>query len=325
MENREDKKSRNRRKRKLLPVLMVLVALLWFSGAIGVATRFSVSKLVPKESSKYRLTHVGKGEVPALKMGAELSVSRARLEKSLHEFLGWKAWVLPPGLVPERYAVAGFLMVRVDDGAELVELPFVVRVVPGLAAPSLDVRLPADYVNDALDYDGSFANKQKRRKYFLGHYDQEQWVWFDGGQLESSVAEKDLREPVTFRRIEGYATGRVQFRVSDSFGRKTVSAKIRRMEIRCDLDFRRYTDGVSVTYKITIPKLDANIDNLAPMFEQRPVELLRESLERSMSRQKKLDKMARRRFPSAIPLDMAIRLEILSSEEDSSRDQESVF
>ena len=36
MENREDKKSRNRRKRKLLPVLMVLVALLWFSGAVGV-------------------------------------------------------------------------------------------------------------------------------------------------------------------------------------------------------------------------------------------------------------------------------------------------
>ena len=318
MEKYKDKNPHNSRKWNILKFLFVFVIVLWFSVVIGSLTRFTIVRLVPKESSKFRLTYVGKEEIPALKMGAEVAISRERLEMLTHELFGWKAWLLPPGLIPNQYAVSGSAMIRMDDNAELVELPFVVRIVPGLSAPSLDVRLPADYVNEALDYEGSFTNKQKRRGYFLGHYDEELWVWFDGGQLESSLTERELRKPITFRRIEGYATGRVQFRVKYSFGRKTVSAKIRRMDIRCDLDFKRYTDGVSMTYKITIPKLDANVDNLAPMFERRPVELLRSALERSMSRQKRLDKMARRRFHPGIPLDMDIRLEILRSDEDPS-------
>lgn len=315
-ENKDGNTGYKRRARWKALLLFVLLAVLWFSGAVGSLVRFAAVKLAPMESAKYRITYVGKGSVPSPAMGAELSISRERIERMLREYLGWKASLLPPGIVPENYSVSGFVMVRVDDDAEIVELPFAVRVVPGLAAPALHVRLPADYVNDALDYDGSFANRQKRRKYFLGHYDQEQWVWFDSGLLESSLSERELRNPVTFRRIEGYVTGRVRFKVRDSFAKASTSAKIRRMEVRCDLDFRKYTDGVSMMYKITIPKLDANINNLAPMFESRPVEALRNSLERSLSRQKKLDRVARKRFHPAIPLDLAIRLEIFDPEAD---------
>ncbi len=291
-----------------------LLILLWFTGAAGWALRPLLLLALPRLSKDFTIAYQGRAEVADPHMGAALDVSEPRLRKLANELLGWKAGLIPPGLIPRQYAFSGEARVKLDDEAEPVDLPVVVRIVPGLPSPALRVRLPSDLVNAALDYDGSFASRSKRHKYLLGHYETIHWIKFDTVKLASRLSAKELRRPVTFRRLAGEATGSVRFKVKENIGDASMTAKVRRMELRCDLEFKRYLDGLALAYKITIPKLDADIPNLAPVFETRPVEALRQTLEESMARPRKLERLARKRFPNGIPLDVEVDIEVFKTE-----------
>ena len=65
-----------------------------------------------------------------------------------------------------------------------------------------------------------------------------------------------------------------------------------------------------VSYKITIPKLEADINNLAPMFERKPTEAIRKALEKSLARPKNLERLARKRLPLYVPLDIDLDVEV---------------
>ena len=293
---------------------VALLILLWSSGAVGWALRPLLLLALPRLSNHYTIAYQGRAEVADPQMGAALDVSEPRLRKLAYDLLGWKAGLIPPGLIPRNYVFSGEARVRFDDEADPVEIPLVVRLVPGLPAPALRARFPSGLVNASLDYDGSFASRAKQHTYLLGHYETIHWIKFDTVRLDSRLSAKELKRPVTFRRLAGEATGSVRFKVKENIGAASMTARVRRMELRCDLEFKRYLDGLALAYKITIPELDADIPNLAPVFEGRPVEALRKTLEESMARPRKLERLARKRFPNGIPLDVAVEIEVFKSE-----------
>lgn len=308
----EQAKKRHPRLRRL--AVVALLIMLWFTGVVGWTLRPLLLLTLPRLSKDVSIAYHGRAEVADPRMGAALDVSEPRLRKLADELLGWKAVLIPPGLFPRQYAFSGEALVKLDDEAEPVDIPVVVRIVPGLPSPALRVRLPSDLVNAALDYDDSFASRSKRHKYFLGHYETIHWIKFDTVKLTSRLSAKELKRPVTFRRLSGEATGSVRFKVKENIGDASMTSRVRRMELRCDLEFKRYMDGLALAYKITIPKLDADIPNLAPVFEARPVEALRKTLEEAMARPRKLERLARKRFPNGLPLDVEVDIEVFKTE-----------
>ena len=305
--------ARQTRRHRGLWVLLA-AALLWFSGLVGIALRPLLLAALPRLRPHVEVSRHGREVWPDPAHGAILTVSRPRLQRLARELLGPKAWMIPPRLLPERYAFAGRASIPLDEGAAPVDLPFVVRITPGLRAPRLFVRLPSHLINQALDYEGSFASRRKTHTYLLGHYDTIHWLRFDTATITSELSDKELRRPITFRRLAGQATGQVRLQIKENIGSARTTARVKRMELRCDLDFKRYADGLAIAYQITIPKLDADINNVAPLFESGPTEALRKRLEASIARPRRLERMARRRFPPGMPLDLALHVDVFRSE-----------
>ena len=306
----QESHSQKRRSRRYGILFVGLFLVAWFSGGAGWLVRSLVLQLVPHTERKFTITGTDKIGFSDPATGIVLRVNAPRLKKLAHEALGWKAHAIPPGTIPERLSVAGSIRVLLDDEAAEVWLPFVVTIQPETPHPHLSVRLPSDLVNQALLYEGSFAHKDKRKKYALGHYNIIHSLRFDTATLHSAP---DGKRPITFRKIDGYATGEVRFKLKENLFRARTTARVRRMNLKCDLDFSRYVDGIGLSYKITIPKLDADINNLAPMFEGRPVEAIRKALEDSIARPRNLEKLSRKRLPSYIPLDLEIDIEVFEA------------
>ena len=270
-------------------------------------------RFTPEETAHFRIISQGVDVAEDPPVGAVLMISEPRLRGLAKDFLGWKALLIPPNFMPQSYTVAGEINVPLEEPAAQVWFPVVVRIVPDTPAPKLSVRAPSDLVNAALSFDGSFANREKQHKYSLGHYKTIHQLIFDTVSMTSVLTEKELKRPITHRRISGYATGKVKLKIKENIGNASITARVRRMDMRCDLEFKKYMDGIAMSYNFTIPKLDADIPNLAPMFEGGPTEEIRQALEESMARPKNLEKLARKRFPLMIPLDAEISLEVFKS------------
>lgn len=306
----EENPARPRRRWRLLVAALLLYG--WFGGPAGWLARTLITHAAPRTDRDFRIESIGNSIVADPATGAVLRVSAPRLLQMAHEALGWKALAIPPGTIPEWLTIAATVRVRLNDEAAEVWMPVVVRILPDLPAPHLSVRLPSDMVNEALDYEGSFAHREKMHRYSLGRYNLIHTLRFDTVSLKSEV-DRRYRDAVTFRRIDGFATGQVRFRFEENLFDARTTAQVRRMNLRCDLDFRKYVDGIALSYKITIPKLDADIRNLAPMFEGAPVEAIRKALEDSIARPKNLEKLARRRLPMYIPLDTELDVEVFQA------------
>ncbi len=307
MNENPQQKKKPRRYRVIVAGLFLVV---WFSGALGWLVRTLAVTTVPRTGGNYTITAINEVGFSDPATGIVLRVNAPRLKKLAYEALGWKAYAIPPGTIPERFAVTGSIRVLLDDEAAEAWVPFVLNIQSVTSHPHLSVRLPSDLVNQALLYEGSFAHKDKKKKYALGHYNIIHSLRFDTATLHSAP---DGKRPITFRKIDGYATGEVRFKLKENLFRARTSARVRRMDLKCDLDFRRYVDGIALSYKITIPKLDANISNLASMFESGPIEAIRKALEDSIARPRNLEKLSRKRLPHYIPLDLEIDIEVFEA------------
>lgn len=305
--NGKTKDCEKKRQRPHLVFVIALIAVIWFAGGFGWLTRSALLVFLPREGKDFRIDAVGVWDYPDPATGIVVRVDAPRLLRFADEALGWKARLIPRGTIPERLSAAGSVRVQLDDEAEEVWVPFAAHIQPNAPHPYVRVRLPSSMVNQALRYDDSFAQRDKRRSYALGHYNIIHALRFDTVILHSVPAR---RRPITFRRIEGEATGNVRFKLKENWFSARSQADIRKMTLRCDLDFSRYTDGIALAYKITIPKMDANIRNLASIFEASPVEAVRKALEKSIARPRNLEKLSRRRLPAYIPLDTELDIEV---------------
>lgn len=312
---RDGVKGGGRKPRRMLAVLGVTILLVvWFCGGAGWLVRSAVVRLAPRTGRDFRVMAIRLEPLADPATGVVVRVSAERLERLAVEALGWRAWLIPPKTLPARHSVAGEVRIRLDEEAEPMWIPFVVNLDPAAKHPSLFVRLPSDMLNAALDYEGSITIKSKERDYALGHYTLVHSLRFDTMTLHSAY---DGRKPVTYRRVQGTATGQVRFRLEENWLTARTTARVRRMELRCDLDFKKYVDGLSLSYKITIPKLDADIKNIAPMFEGKPTEAIRQALEKSLARPKNLERLARKRLPLYIPLDIDLDVEVYEGVDES--------
>jgi len=298
-------------RRRAIPLVLIG---LWVGGPAGLVLRSALLKFAPREGRSFRIASVGGNLVPEPEMGLVIRVSAPRLNRTVREALGWRAWLIPPRTIPRWLTLEGSVRVQLSDEVEPAWLPLVVRIRPDTPAPHLFVRLPSGMVNEALQYEGSFAHREKTRRYALGHYNTILSLRFDTVSLKSKLDPRELARPVTFRRIEGHATGQVRFKFEENWFDARTTARVRRMDLRCDLDFQKYLDGLAMSYKITIPKLDADIRNLAPMFEKHPVEAIRKALENSIGRPRNLDRLARRRLPLYLPLDTELDIEVYQND-----------
>ena len=304
---RKDGPKRRRRLRSLAILVLALLLVAWFNGGAGWLVRSAAVRWAPREGRDFRLVTIGPEAVADPATGVVVRVSAERLQQFAAEALGWRAALLPPKTLPARYSVAGEVRIRLDDETEPTWVPFVANLDPAAKHPALLVRLPSDILNTALDYEDSIANKSKERDYALGHYTLVHTLRFDTMTLHSPY---DGRKPVTYRRVQGTATGQVRFRLEENWFDARTTARVKRMELRCDLDFKKYVDGIALSYKITLPKLEADINNLAPMFEGKPTEAIRKALEKSLARPKNLERMARKRLPLYVPLDIELDVEV---------------
>ena len=298
---------RRRRTRGLSIMILALLLAAWFAGGAGWLVRSAALRWAPREGRDFRLASLGAEAVADPATGIVARVSAERLERFAVEALGWRAWLIPPKTLPERFSVAGEVRIRLDEETEPAWVPFVANIDPAAKHPALLVRLPSDMLNAALDYEDSIANKSKEHDYALGHYTLVHSLRFDTMTLHSPY---DGRKPVTYRRVQGSATGQVRFRLKENWFDARTTARVKRMELRCDLDFKKYVDGIALSYKITIPKLEADINNLAPMFERKPTEAIRKALEKSLARPKNLERLARKRLPLYVPLDIDLDVEV---------------
>ncbi len=299
------KQENRRRPRKIF--IFALLATIWFVGGFGWVLRTAIIAAAPREGRAHRITAIGAWPYPDPATGIVVRVSMPRLNHLSHEALGWKARLIPRGTIPERLSIVADVRIKLASDAEEIWVPLIVHIEPHKPHPHVRIRLPADKVNQALEFERSFAYRDKRRSYALGHYNVIHALEFDTIRLHS---EPERRRPITFRRIEGEATGNVRFKLRENWFTARAQASIRKMELRCDLDIRRYTDGTALAYKITIPKLDANIRNLASFLEAGPVEAVRQALQDSIARPRNLERLARQRLPHWIPLDTELDIEV---------------
>ncbi len=309
-----DSTSRRGRRGLIRGILLVLLLLFWFGGAAGWLLRQVLFAAAPREGRHHRILALNSPVREGPATGVVVQVSASRLRRLAREALGWRAYALPPGLLPERLTALLELRVRLDDEADAFWLPVLCRIDPEAPQPRIRARLPSGMVNDALDYEDSFARREKTRRYALGRYSMIHALRFDTVELRSVLSDRQRGRAVTHRRIEGQATGQVRFKVEENWLTARMTARVRRMSLRCDLDFRKYVDGLALAHKISIPDLDADIRNLAPLLEGRLVEALREALEDSIARPRNLERLARRRLPLYLPLDTDLELSVFHSE-----------
>lgn len=300
----------SRKAARQLTLLLIVFASFWFSGAAGWVARNILIATVPREHKNFRLLDFDSPGINDPSTGVVVRVSSRRLRKLAWEALGWPSLLLPPGVFPRHMTMVGEARIHLEEEALEQWMTVILRIDPAATNPRIRVSFPSDIANKILEYEGSWAHREKRRKYFLGHYTTIYSIHFDTLELRSDLTERQKKHPVTFRRIEGQATGRVRFKFEENLFNVRTTARVRRMELRCDLDFRKYIDGLALEYKIRIPVLDADIRNLAPRFEKRPVEALRAALEDGLGRPRNLERLARKRLPLYLPLDTDIELTV---------------
>ncbi len=302
-----------RTRRRLRRALLAAFLLSWLGGGIGWLVQQAVPLILPAATRDVRVLRFSAASPPGAdpRPGIVLRTNAPRLESLAQQALGWRYHLLPRGLLPRYLTVQAEVRVTLATNTPAIWLPVVVRLAPEQRVPILSATLSAKQFNQLLDHDDSFAHSDKRKKYFLGHYRLSNEILFETVRLRSMLTAKEAGRPVTYRRIEGTATGRVRYWFDDSMLAARTTAKVGRMDVRLDARFQHFVDGISVAYDLRITRLDADFSNVMPLLDKRLAGSLREALQDSMNRPRRLERLARKRLPHWLPLDLGLELDVV--------------
>ena len=309
-----DRSSRKtRRGRRVAAVLVLVVALLaacWWSGLVGRALAcYVLPRLFPiRERSGVEVTSLdccGAGGLPG--RGLTLTVSPGRVADLLR-----RAWpyhrLLPPGLVRDGLVLRG--SVRPEDWpAEAGHtVPFAVVIDDATGdPPRLSLRCPRDELNALVKRELLF-DLSKEREWALGTYD---YRWVPVFETLTLYSEQPAgRGPIEERRFPFVATGRVRFRFEENLFDARATARVNRLSGHFLLRFRHAEDGLVLGYDAVVSELSANVHNLLPWGDEKASEALRRSMSRSLNRRRKQERMARKRFPAWLPLDIMVDVKL---------------
>ena len=295
-----------------LATILLLGALVacWGTGLVGrLVARVILPSLLPVEvgDGLYVQAFDQGGAIPRPAKGVVLSIRCDRLHDMLRQASGW-ARLLPPGLFIDRTVLRGRWQptdpALPGDG----RLPFLLVVDDRIEyRPRLAGRFPAADLNALFrsEWDDKLT---RERDWFLGSYQLGYKIYFDTFRLTS--AKKDIHVAPGSIRYIYEATGDVRIIFEDNLVDATTKARVRTLAGWLDLHVARHPDGFGFAHEFKVNKLVGDIDNLAPWGDEKVSDRLRRSLERSMNRPKKREKLHRVRLPHWIPLDAEVDIQL---------------
>lgn len=309
-----NRRGNRRRLRWLLPVFLLLLCYyVWSQGGVGFVLRHQINTwLLPRSFGEdrvllERLVVDRSGDAELLREGVRLTVSEAWV-RSVLRASPYPSFLLPPGLLPDGLQSVGAFGVP-QPGGDMLRLPFALEVRDDVAlVPHLHARFPADKLNRLLDE--SFAEDwTETGEYLLGTYALEQSIRFDHLRIRSVQA--DVRRPLYPIVLRAHATGRLRYRFVENWLRATLTARVEELSMQFVLIPVAHADGVGFDYRASIDVLKLDVGRMAPWMERRLAKAARRSLERSLNKRRKRERLARRRLPLWLPMALSVDVEIV--------------
>lgn len=306
---------KNKRKKLLIPVIVLLVIIValivaWQLGWLGGLAARAISQFLlpysPHETVEVtECRFKGSSDLPDT--GIILTVHPDRLKEDIEKAYP-AARKLPPGILKNVTSLRGFWTPEDVDLSEVGKIPLSIVLDRGIGLrPHLNCSFPASSFNRfvATEFAGKLSRK---REYFLGHYNMSYEPTFHTLDIHSE-AETPV-EPIEERRLIVNATGRVRFWFDDDLLKARATGKVKRLNGAFDIGIIRDAEGIGIKYDADISELDLSVDNLAPWGEKWLAEDLRNSMDRSLNKEKKKRRFAEKRFPPWIPLDLIVEFHL---------------
>jgi hypothetical protein len=123
--------------------------------------------------------------------------------------------------------------------------------------------------------------------------------------------------PIVMRAV---ATGRLRYRFEDGWFRARLTARVQELSITFILIPIAHSDGIGFDYQARIDKVDLQVDNMAPWLERRLAESVQNSLERSLNKKRKRERMAKNRWPLWMPMALSVYVEIVNDLEEDAKE-----
>ncbi|HAS83632.1 MAG TPA: hypothetical protein DCS43_13420 [Verrucomicrobia bacterium] len=295
------------RGRWLLLLAVVLLAFGWQYGYIGATLRcYVLPRALPLVMERDGIViHAAESAPVAARPlpdpGLQVTVSQAYLY-DLVERSPLPAWLVPPGLLVDGCEVHAEWIPPDLKGA--VRIPIVLRLDASAGLlPRVYFRFSAAELNTLLSE--QFAEDwSDTESYFLGEYDLNQRIWFRSFRLTSPAQPRcQASAPI---RFTAEATGRLRYGFKDGFVSARITANVRRLVVSFEFTPAEHRNGIGFGYRARVEVLDLSADRMAPWLERRLANSLRGSMERSLNKRRKREKMERHRLPRWLPLDLAV-------------------
>ena len=230
-----------------------------------------------------------------------LAVSEERLRQILREAYPASRY-LPPGLLRTGMAIEGNILGKALDMPPEERIPFAVVLRDTAAGrPRFELRYPAHDLN-SLTKELFGDDLREREEYLLGHYDLVYEIELSEFVLSSDDGSMDAEERIfPFR-----ARGKARVTLEENLVTVRATGSVSDLSGQVVLRPLREEDGIALTYDVDITNLDVNFHRVNSLLDSLGADKLRRSLERSLNKEKKKRKLAKRRLPGWVPLDLSI-------------------
>jgi hypothetical protein len=292
-----------------LVALTALGVVAWHTGAAGwAAGRLLPRLLLPlRLSSGFLIETCGyERPFPELPAGAVLTVRPELVDAAARSGSRWARRLIPPHTFRDGMHLSGS-WTPPDDG---LQPPRPVRLALHLDAaaprPRLEGSLPEREFNRLASHFLA-DDLEDKEEYLFGDYTLAYKPWFKEVEVLSDPCAAPASE-VQSRRLAIRTAGRVKLRMEDGPLKITAEGRVSRLAGTCTLSATNLPDGLRMAYRFDVQHLDMTIGNMPTWIEKQVAKKLRESMQRSLNREKKRARFAMRRWPHWLPLDLEVRL-----------------
>jgi len=294
----------------LFAVWFSLLACLWVSGTFGKwILHYALPTALPRDlGDGLEISGISFERLsPVPERGVQVAISSSRLRSILRNAQPWTV-LLPPGIISDGVVIHGRW--NSAKAAETPSLPFRLFCDDSTGDhPRLTFRYPVDELNRLLRAELSDEMK-KEEDWVFGTYDLNQKLTFRAFSLHS--LDEPPRGQVIQREFRFSATGRIRYNFQDGPIDATVTAEVEELSGACTLIVARDENRITLGYNAEIKRLDLSAKNTPPWAERKLARKLRASLERSLNKRRKKQKLAALLVPDWVPLDLVVDIHITS-------------
>ncbi|MFO7870005.1 MAG: hypothetical protein R6V03_01055 [Kiritimatiellia bacterium] len=307
MKDTGDKKPSTKRFRRaaLALIAAAVIAACWFGGPAGILLRKILSGYLPYETREVTVTAIRRRKASeSLKRGLSLRIEPERLMEIITAAYPAAA-ALPRKLVEKGLCVDGYWRPGEFSlpGGESIPLKLILEDTRN--GPVLEGRLPVEEVNRSLETE-LVEKLRRKKKWFLGHYEVVYEPEFVTFALRSQSG--PVLTPVTSRKFFFEASGRVKIWFEDSLIAARKTADVKNLFGTINVKVVREDSRTRLSYEAVVDILEADLHDTPPWLERDLIDDLRESLEKSLNRDKNRKRVESLPIPEWAPMDLAVNL-----------------